>query len=213
MSKLISPQGRRRPRPEPGSRLWHPDLRASAGPVYRAIVDTMETDIAAGRLGPGARLPSQRVLARALGVNLTTVTRAMREAERRGLVIGSKGSGTFVASRLDRVPDWRGTDQLPARADFVDLSLNYPPEVAEAELAGALAEWAADIARRPQECRSLLPYRATQGGGLRPCGGGAVARGAGTGRRSGSYRDQQWGTARLGTRPGDARQARRHGAL
>lgn len=145
------------------SRLWRPDLRVSTGPVYRAIVDALEADVAAGRLTSGARLPSQRVLARALGVNLTTVTRAMGEAERRGLVIGSTGSGTFVASRVDRVPDWLNPSHAEARADFVDLSLNYPPDIAEAELARALADWAADIARRPQQCRSLLPYRATQG--------------------------------------------------
>jgi len=154
MPKVSAPQGRR---------IWHPELRSSGGPVYRAIADALEADIAAGRLGSGARLPSQRALARALGVNLTTVTRAMREAERRGLVIGSKGSGTFVASRLDQVPDWPDPFRRQAPAGFVDLSLNYPPDVAEADLADALAEWAGGLARRPQECRSLLPYRATQG--------------------------------------------------
>ena len=143
--------------------FWNPDIPPSARPVYRAIADAMAADIGAGRLGAGARLPSQRALAGALGVNLTTVTRAMREAERRGLVIGSRGSGTFVASRVDQVPDWPDPFRRPAAADFVDLSLNYPPDVAEAELAGALAEWVAAIARRPQECRGLLPYRATQG--------------------------------------------------
>lgn len=131
--------------------------------MYRAIADAMEVDIAAGRLASGTRLPSQRVLAGALGVNLTTVTRAMREAERRGLVVGSIGSGTFVAPRVDRVPDWLSSDRAPTRADFVDLSVNYPPDTAEAELGHAIAAWAADIARRPHECRSLLPYRTIQG--------------------------------------------------
>lgn len=165
MSKPHAPQASRltRHRPRPGGPSWQPDLRSASGPVYRAIVDVMEGDIVAGRLGPGSRLPSQRALAHALGVNLTTVTRAMREAERRGLVMGTPGSGTFVAPRLDRVPDWPSPGQQRGGADFVDLSLNYPPDVAEADLAQALAEWAAGMARRPQECRSLLPYRANQG--------------------------------------------------
>src|SRR5687768_1307813 len=123
----------------PPSRHWHPDIRSGSGPVYRAIVDAMESDMCPGQLGAGARLPSQRALARALGVNLTTVTRAMREAARRGLVIGSRGSGTFVASRLDRVADWPHPDRRQAPQDFVDLSLNFPPDVAEAELGVALA--------------------------------------------------------------------------
>ena len=45
---------------------------------------------------PGGRLPTQRVLARQLGVTLTTVTRAYVEAQRRGLLNGEVGRGTFV---------------------------------------------------------------------------------------------------------------------
>jgi DNA-binding transcriptional MocR family regulator len=66
------------------------------GPIYQAIADAIGREIEAGRLKPGSRLPTQRVLARQLGVTLTTVTRAYAEAQRRGLLSGEVGRGTFV---------------------------------------------------------------------------------------------------------------------
>jgi len=66
------------------------------GPIYQAIADAIGREIEAGRLKPGAKLPTQRVLARQLGVTLTTVTRAYVEAQRRGLLSGEVGRGTFV---------------------------------------------------------------------------------------------------------------------
>jgi DNA-binding transcriptional MocR family regulator len=67
-----------------------------SGPIYQAIADAIGREIESGRLKPGARLPTQRVLARQLGVTLTTVTRAYVEAQRRGLLSGEVGRGTFV---------------------------------------------------------------------------------------------------------------------
>ena len=66
------------------------------GPIYHAIADAIGREIESGRLKPGGRLPTQRVLARQLGVTLTTVTRAYVEAQRRGLLNGEVGRGTFV---------------------------------------------------------------------------------------------------------------------
>jgi DNA-binding transcriptional MocR family regulator len=67
-----------------------------SGPIYLAIADAIGREIETGRLKPGARLPTQRVLAHQLGVTLTTVTRAYVEAQRRGLLSGEVGRGTFV---------------------------------------------------------------------------------------------------------------------
>ncbi|HEV3215752.1 MAG TPA: PLP-dependent aminotransferase family protein [Vicinamibacterales bacterium] len=67
-----------------------------SGPIYQAIADQIGREIEAGRMKPGARLPTQRLLARQLGVTLTTVTRAYEEAQRRGLLNGEVGRGTFV---------------------------------------------------------------------------------------------------------------------
>lgn len=65
-------------------------------PLYRAIANSIANDVVSGRLAEGERLPPQRDLADELKVALTTVTRAYTEAERRGLVNGEVGRGTFV---------------------------------------------------------------------------------------------------------------------
>jgi DNA-binding transcriptional regulator YhcF (GntR family) len=78
------------------NRCWIPDLHQYQGPAYRAVVAAVEADIATGRLRPGDRLPSQRVLADFLGLNVNTVNRAMRETARRGLTAANTRKGTVV---------------------------------------------------------------------------------------------------------------------
>ena len=75
---------------------WTPDLTDRNGPRYRAIADALADDIVSGRLPAGMRLPTHRDLAYKLGVTVGTVTRAYTEAERRGLIGGEVGRGTFV---------------------------------------------------------------------------------------------------------------------
>jgi DNA-binding transcriptional MocR family regulator len=65
--------------------------------LYVALAGAIAADVQSGRLRPGDRLPPQRDLADALGVTVTTVTRGYAEAERRGLVRGHVGRGTFVS--------------------------------------------------------------------------------------------------------------------
>ncbi|WP_068315545.1 PLP-dependent aminotransferase family protein [Polycladidibacter hongkongensis] len=79
--------------------IWAPELSGQNGPIYAAIVNQMEIDVRAGVLQVGDRLPPQRELAYKLGVTLGTVTRAYKEAERRGLARGETGRGTFIAQR------------------------------------------------------------------------------------------------------------------
>ena len=67
-----------------------------SGPIYQTIADQIGREVEAGRMKPGSRLPTQRALAKQLGVTLTTVTRAYDEAQRRGLLTGEVGRGTFV---------------------------------------------------------------------------------------------------------------------
>src|SRR5580765_2519649 len=67
-----------------------------SGPIYQSIADQIGGESETGRMKPGSRLPTQRSLAKQLGVTLTTVTRAYDEAQRRGLLSGEVGRGTFV---------------------------------------------------------------------------------------------------------------------
>lgn len=60
------------------------------------IADAIGRAIEARTLVAGARLPTHRELAYDLGVSVHTVSQAYAEAERRGLIVGETGRGTFV---------------------------------------------------------------------------------------------------------------------
>jgi DNA-binding transcriptional MocR family regulator len=107
---------------------WIPTISELSGPRYQRIVDAMEADIAAGRLVRGQQLPTQRALAKALGIDLTTVTRAYTEARRRGILEARVGQGSFVSETSAR----RAFD-LPHPVT-IDLSMNVPPHPLEAQL-------------------------------------------------------------------------------
>lgn len=98
------------------------------GPLYRSIADALARAIESGGARPGGRLPTQRALADRLGVTVGTVTRAYAEAERRGLVRGEVGRGTFIRSdtRFEPPPDTRFVlHDFPSRD--IDLSVNTTP--------------------------------------------------------------------------------------
>src|SRR6185436_8816495 len=65
-------------------------------PLFAQIVATLDREIRTGALPRGLRLPAERELALALGVNRATVGRAYRELEERALVSSRIGSGTEV---------------------------------------------------------------------------------------------------------------------
>ena len=66
-------------------------------PIYRQLMDQIRQGVARGRLRPGGRLPSVRVLSRELVVNPNTVARAYTELEREGVLNTRQGLGVFVA--------------------------------------------------------------------------------------------------------------------
>jgi DNA-binding transcriptional MocR family regulator len=118
--------------------LWKPHLHRDAGSKYLAIVQALESDIYAGNVQPGDRLPSQRTIAEELQVDLTTVTRAFNEAKRRGLLEGNKGGGTYIRDSL--------LQQLAAEKLLqLDLSMNNPPQPADAYLSQRLSEGVAAL--------------------------------------------------------------------
>lgn len=77
---------------------WRPKLSRENTPLYLSIAAALEKDIAAGNLQPNDKLPPQRELADYLDVNLSTVTRAFKLCESKGLISGTIGKGTYVAS-------------------------------------------------------------------------------------------------------------------
>ena len=107
---------------------WIPTLADWSGPAFRRIVDALAADITSGRLKRGQRIPTHRALARALKLDLTTVTRAYGEARRRGLIEAQVGRGTFVSETTTRTQD-----NIPYRIK-IDLAMNVPPQPVEANL-------------------------------------------------------------------------------
>ncbi|GJE03083.1 PLP-dependent aminotransferase family protein [Methylobacterium isbiliense] len=124
---------------------WAPDLKRWGRPRYLAIVDALAEDIRTGRLSPGTRLPTQRALAEVLALNFTTVSRGYVEAQKRGLIEGRVGQGTFVVD-----PARSARPAEAPRPGPVDFTMNLPPEPDQpalqarmqasfAELSGSLA--------------------------------------------------------------------------
>jgi DNA-binding transcriptional MocR family regulator len=142
---------------------WTPRLPADSLPLYVAIADAIADDTASGRLAPGTRLPTHRALATALGVDVTTVSRAYAEARRRGLIAGHVGRGTYVRSA-------RAPLVVSRSLGVIDLTVNLPPEpseVCDEAVRKTLAELSRTAAIAP-----LLTYA--------PFGGSAEHREAGT---------------------------------
>lgn len=80
---------------------------ASIAPVARqsvvdAVSDRLRGEILSGRLRPGTRLPSERELSLALGVNRLTLRASLARLEALGLVTTRHGAGTVVASWRER---------------------------------------------------------------------------------------------------------------
>ncbi|MBO7153835.1 MAG: GntR family transcriptional regulator, partial [Lentisphaeria bacterium] len=48
---------------------WKPDKKLLTRPLYLALANLLEADIASGKLAPGTQLPPQRELADYLGIN------------------------------------------------------------------------------------------------------------------------------------------------
>ncbi len=128
------------------------DLDRFNGPRYLALVEAIAAAIAGGRLLPRDRLPPQRSLAYDLGLSVNTVMRAYAEAERRGLVSGEVGRGTFVRGRA--LP---GLVPHPIRAgvaaESIDLRINL---AAQHDAARLLPEVLAGIAARDGDIALLL---------------------------------------------------------
>ncbi len=76
---------------------WKPSIDKTEKPIYQAIARQLEKDILNGDLLPGTKLPPQRELADYLDLNLSTISKAFKVCELKGLLSASVGSGTFVS--------------------------------------------------------------------------------------------------------------------
>jgi DNA-binding transcriptional MocR family regulator len=138
--------------------MWVPEIAGRSGPRYRALVDALTEEVAAGRLPEGTRLPPQRDLAYRLGVTLGTVSRAYALAAERGLVTGEVGRGTFV--RRPTAPTARANPVSDGVGELIKLTVNAPPDPG---YGAVIAERLAEITARPGATADLWGYTPKQG--------------------------------------------------
>ena len=136
---------------------WAPRIDGVTGPIYLAIANAIARAVGVGELRAGERLPTHRALADALGVDLTTVTRAYAEARKRGLLQATVGRGTFV--RAATMPS-----AAPNRLQEgpVDLGMNLPPIPVDPPLQELLSQGLARVLATT-EPSALLTYRSGSG--------------------------------------------------
>ena len=76
---------------------------ASGVPTYLQLVQQVEHALRLGYLKPGDQLPKVRDVVASLAINPNTVSKAYRELETKGLIVGRPGQGTFILATLSPV--------------------------------------------------------------------------------------------------------------
>lgn len=109
------------------------------------VVERLASEIANGRIAPGARLPTEQELTAALGVSRTVVREAVAVLRAEGLVETRQGVGAFVVRDVQRRPFRIDPDGLRTISEVVQvMELRTGIEV---EAAGIAAERADGGAR------------------------------------------------------------------
>lgn len=110
---------------------WKPQKEELTKPYYLSIANRLENDILTGKLPEDAKLPPQRELADYLDLNLSTITRAYKLCELKGLLYAVTGRGTFVSPGLsvqDTFLDKNSALRSPVRSGG-PTDLDWPIEL------------------------------------------------------------------------------------
>jgi GntR family transcriptional regulator len=74
-----------------------------AGPLYLQLQRRIADAVSAGRLSPGDSLPPERDMAALTGLSRVTIRKAVEGLVTQGHLVQKRGSGTFVAPRVERM--------------------------------------------------------------------------------------------------------------
>ncbi|MFJ4700469.1 GntR family transcriptional regulator [Streptomyces sp. NPDC088768] len=85
-------------------------LETDSRPPFQQAAEVLRTAILSGKLPPGARIPSTRLLQRDFGVSSSTVQNALRVLKREGLVHSVIGRGSYVRDHPGGSKDEGKTD-------------------------------------------------------------------------------------------------------
>ncbi|UPH71792.1 GntR family transcriptional regulator [Abyssibius alkaniclasticus] len=78
-------------------------LRPNGGPRYLQLRRHIEAAIQDGTLAPNSPLPAEREIAAITGLSRVTVRKAVETLVDDGLIVQRRGSGSFVAAKVQRV--------------------------------------------------------------------------------------------------------------
>lgn len=134
---------------------WKPERGRLSRPIYKSLADALEDDIASGKLSPGTKLPPQRELADYLDINFTTVTRAYKLCELKGLIYAVTGSGTFVSPSAAKPIT---ISSAPEKESVIDLGF-----VSSFECTNGLVAEALRATAERGSVQELLDYSSPQG--------------------------------------------------
>src|SRR5262245_27874853 len=102
------------------------NFREAPGPLHRRVYVALKAKIRGGALGPAARVPSTRALARDLGVSRNTVMQAYEQLAAEGYLVSRHRGATSVAGVASPRPapaPARPAAQRPVRVSAYALRL------------------------------------------------------------------------------------------
>jgi GntR family transcriptional regulator, transcriptional repressor for pyruvate dehydrogenase complex len=123
-----------------------PRFQAIRSPrAFEAIAAQIRAELAAGRLGVGSRLPSERAMAEQFGVSRNTLREALRSLEHAGLIQLHKGAagGAFISQRS-------GEAIATGLQDLFNIGAIQPAQLTEARI------WLEAVVVR-EACRRATP--------------------------------------------------------
>lgn len=125
--------------------------RDRPGPHYQRLAAALLDAVSRRVLTPGARMPSERVLAAAVGVSRGTVVACFEQLAVAGVVRRRIGAGTFVVGR----PSWASARptatsgvaglllrRMAGDGSVIDLSVSGPSDLRHLPAVDAAAAWA-----------------------------------------------------------------------
>lgn len=144
---------------------WKPDLSNTKPPLYLALARQLEDDIKAGALKPGTKLPPQRELADYLDINLSTVSRAFKICEQKGLLSASVGNGTYISSDVTSDKVFICGQENPP---FIEMGALY----AHVEANRKVKQYAERLLKKPDALK-LFSYAESEGTEMQRTAGAA----------------------------------------
>lgn len=105
--------------------------RAKSEADGQAIYRSLRGQIVEGRMPPGTRLPTERILAERFGAARNTVRKSMNRLVDEGLVIRHVGRGSFVAEQIEHEADDRMGEMDYGLGELLEARILFEPGLAE----------------------------------------------------------------------------------